>query len=143
MLKQIRKSTERGQYMVTEERFERLYRIVYALADRPLTREQLLKKVNVGLRTFYRELDFLKTCGVPIYLEKRRYVLGTSLEEAEQVLPFYDPRLSFAEVIELAKEANGPAADRLSKLRDKVIAQAKASLRAKTSKSTKATTKSA
>ncbi len=101
-------------------RASRLYRLVALLGERPLDRESLLSSLGVGLRTFYRELDLLRRCGIKVQRVERAYNLKTSAEDAQGRLPFPDPQLSFAEMIEIARY-DGEAARRLAALLDSVI----------------------
>src|SRR4051794_26479883 len=87
---------------ITLARAARLHRLVATLGAGPGTREALLATLDVGLRTFYRELELLKKCGIKIRMEKKAYVLRSTAAEAEGRLPFPDPQLSFAEMAELA-----------------------------------------
>jgi predicted DNA-binding transcriptional regulator YafY len=104
---------------VTLNRAARLHRMVTILAAEPKGREVLLAELGVGLRTFYRELEFLRRCGIRIRLAKRLYTLRSTAEEADGRLPFPDPQLSFAEMAELAR-CPGPAARRLAEMLAKV-----------------------
>jgi predicted DNA-binding transcriptional regulator YafY len=105
---------------ISLQRASRLYRLVALLGERPLERESLLTSLGVGLRTFYRELDLLRRCGVKVQRVERSYNLKASTGEAQGRLPFPDPQLSFAEMIELARQ-EGEAAGRLAALLDSVI----------------------
>jgi hypothetical protein len=105
---------------ITLSRASRLHHLVTILATGGHTREELLGTVSIGLRTFYRELELLKRCGVKIRLAKKLYVLFGTAEEAEGRLPFPDPQLSFAEMAELAR-GPGDAARRLAELLATVI----------------------
>lgn len=105
---------------ITLSRAARLHRLVKLLAAAPQTREALLNGLGIGLRTFYRELELLKRCGVKVQLSKKLYSLKTSAGEAEGNLPFPDPQLSFAEMAELAAHP-GAAASRLADLLASVV----------------------
>jgi predicted DNA-binding transcriptional regulator YafY len=107
---------------ITINRAARLHRLVRTLRDGGRTREQLLAALGAGLRTFYRELELLKKCGVRIQFDKKLYVLHGTAGEAEGRLPFPDPQLSFAEMAELAR-GPGAAAQRLAALLDAVVNQ--------------------
>lgn len=107
---------------ITLNRAARLHRLVMTLSAGGKTREGLLNHLNIGLRTFYRELELLKRCSVRIRLSKKLYVLHGTAEEAEGRLPFPDPQLSFAEMAELSRAA-GPAARRLGELLASVVEQ--------------------
>jgi predicted DNA-binding transcriptional regulator YafY len=108
-------SRRRPAVHITLGRAARLHRLVGLLAAGPRSREELLAGLGIGLRTFYRELELLKRCGVRVRLTKRAYALQTTAEEAEGRLPFPDPQLSFAEMAELAR-GPGDAARRLAEL---------------------------
>ena len=72
---------------------------VALLAERPHDRESLLTGLGVGLRTFYRELDMLRRCGIKVQRADRAYNLKTTAEDAQGRLPFPDPQFSFAEMV--------------------------------------------
>jgi hypothetical protein len=74
----------------------------------------------MGLRTFYRELELFKRCGVKVRHKDKAYTLQATAEQAEGRLPFPDPQLSFAEMAELSRHP-GEAAKRLAEMLDRVI----------------------
>ncbi len=88
---------------ITLQRASRLHRLVCFLATEPKTRPAILSDLRVGLRTFYRELELLKKCGVKVRHKQKLYHLAPTAAEAEGRLPFPDPQLSFAEMAELAR----------------------------------------
>jgi predicted DNA-binding transcriptional regulator YafY len=106
---------------ITLGRASRLYRLVTMLEAEPTSREVLLERLAIGLRTFYRELDLLKKCGIKVRREGKAYVLRSTMAEAEARLPFPDPQLSFAEMAELAGHP-GDAARRLGEIYKGVVA---------------------
>ena len=103
-------------------RAARLHRLVGFLADAPRNRATILKELRVGLRTFYRELELLKRCGVKVRYKTKLYSLVSTAEQAEGRLPFPDPQLSFAEMAELAR-CDCAAGKRLAELLASVINQ--------------------
>ncbi len=105
---------------ITLARAARLHRLVSTLADGPSVREALLDRLTIGLRTFYRELDLLKRCGIKIGREGKAYRLKSTMQEAEGRLPFPDPQLSFAEMAELARHP-GEVAQRLAEIYRSVV----------------------
>ena len=107
---------------ITLQRAARLHRLVWYLAETPRTRELILSHLNIGLRTFYRELELLKRCGVKFRHRNKQYTLLTTAEQAEGRLPFPDPQLSFAEMAELAT-CPCDAGKRLAELLSSVINQ--------------------
>jgi hypothetical protein len=82
----------------------------------------ILAELHIGLRTFYRELELLKRCGVKVRQKTKLYVLLATAEQAEDRLPFPDPQLSFAEMAELAR-CDCPAGRRLAAVLASVIDQ--------------------
>ena len=105
---------------ITLARASRLHRLVTTLAESPRDREVLLATLAIGLRTFYRELELLKKCGIRVRYLERQYVLRTTAMDAEGRLPFPDPQLSFADMAELARHP-GEAANRLAALLASVV----------------------
>lgn len=94
---------KRTSIHITRQRASRLYMLVRLLEAHPRTRDEILKTQRIGLRTFYRELDLLKRCGVKVLYKDKLYTLSTISGGAEGRLPFPDPQLSFAEMAELAR----------------------------------------
>jgi hypothetical protein len=88
---------------LTRRRASRLHALVRLLEERPRARDEILRTLDVGLRTFYRELDLLKRRGVKVRHKDRLYSLGPDAREPAGRLPFPDPQLSFAEIAELAR----------------------------------------
>lgn len=88
---------------VTLERAARLYRLVDFLADGPRTRKALLQRLKIDIRTFYRDLELLRECGIRIVLAQRKYTLAAEPKAARLALPFPDPGLTLGEAQELAK----------------------------------------
>ncbi len=119
-------SRRRPAVNISLGRAARLHRLVEALGRGSLAREDILSQLGIGLRTFYRELELLKRCGVKVRLIKKRYTLQSTPQEAEGRLPFPDPQLSFAEMAELA-QGPGEAARRLAVLFASVVNQPTAS----------------
>ena len=59
---------------VTAARAARLYRLIKALAS-PQSRPQLLKRLKLDVRGFYRDLELLRAFAIRVRLEEGRYVL--------------------------------------------------------------------
>ena len=68
-------SRRRPSVHITLQRAARLHRMVGFLAERPRTRDAILSRLGIGLRTFYRELDLLKRCGVKVRHRAKQYTL--------------------------------------------------------------------
>ena len=92
---------------ISHERASRLYRLVKILAESPVGRAQLVKRLKVGLRTFYRDVDLLRECAIEIETQRGGYRLGCSLDEALLRVPFPDPELTFGEIVILMKGRSG------------------------------------
>jgi hypothetical protein len=107
---------------ITLQRAARLHRLVRFLAGGPRPRAAVLSELRIGLRTFYRELELLKRCGVKVRHKAKLYHLLPTATEAEGRLPFPDPQLSFAEMAELA-QCDCAAGRRLAELLGAVINQ--------------------
>jgi hypothetical protein len=89
---------------LTGQRAARLFRLLSLLAQAPLTRQQVLRKLRIDVRGFYRDLEALRTLGVDIQpAADGRYCLGADLDDALAHLPFPDPGLNFRDVQQLAK----------------------------------------
>ena len=113
-------SKRRPSVNISLVRASRLYRLVGLLGEQPFDRDRLLLALNVGLRTFYRELDLLKRCAIKIQRVDRCYTLKMTLSEAQGKLPFPDPQLNIAEMRELAGY-DGDASRRLAALLASVV----------------------
>jgi predicted DNA-binding transcriptional regulator YafY len=119
-MKRSLSSRRRPSVHITLGRAARLHRLVMHLAAQPRTRDAILSELGIGLRTFYRELELLKRCGVKIKLKQKSYNLESTAQHAEGRLPFPDPQLSFAEMAELS-QYSGEASKRLAEMLSSVI----------------------
>ncbi len=89
---------------ISADRAGRLYRLLKQVANTgPTSRPQLLKRLKVGMRTFYRDIDLLRGCGIIIHAEPKGYTLQVTLDEALAKLPFPNPELTFGDVLQLIK----------------------------------------
>jgi DNA-binding transcriptional ArsR family regulator len=104
---------------VTPERFARLVRLLHLLADKPLTREVLTRRLKIDVRGFYRDLGLVRTAGIVIALEDGRYHLSNKVETGLGLLPFPDPHLTLAEARLLVK-GRSPAHKKLRELIERV-----------------------
>ena len=115
-MKRASDERRRPRLQITLGRASRLHKLVRLLAEGDGTRERILNDLAVGLRTFYRELELLKKCGIKVRQAGKIYDLrSTGIAEAQGRLPFPDPQLNFAEMTELASYP-GTAAQRLAKI---------------------------
>jgi hypothetical protein len=88
---------------VTADRAARLYKLLNLLGGGPQTRAALTRRLHLGVRGFYRDLEVLREVGIAVELADRRYQLREDLEGAIDRLPFPDPGLNLGEVRLLAK----------------------------------------
>jgi hypothetical protein len=88
---------------VTAERAARLHRLLQLLGARPLTRDQLMRRLHLDMRGFYRDLELLRGSGISVNLAGSRYTLEEATADAVARLPFPDPRLTLGEALQLAK----------------------------------------
>lgn len=84
---------------VTAQRAARLYRLLSLTSEKAQTRTTLLRKLNVDLRGFYRDLEMLRSLGIGIPADGDRYRLLGTLDEALALLPFPDPGLSLRDAL--------------------------------------------
>jgi hypothetical protein len=73
------------------------------LADKPLGRDVLARKLGLDVRGFYRDLELLRASGIEVRLTQGRYLLDGDAGEAAARLPFPDPLLTLGEARALAK----------------------------------------
>jgi predicted DNA-binding transcriptional regulator YafY len=88
---------------VTFERAARLYQLLQLLGGGPQKREILVRRLGLGVRGFYRDLDTLRKAGVEVTLAGGRYTLQGDAAEAAARLPFPDPVLTLGEARQLAR----------------------------------------
>jgi hypothetical protein len=87
---------------ITEERFTRLYRLLHLLGKVSRRREWLIKQLNLDVRGFYRDLEFLRTVGIKVGLDEGGYHLAAPVKDTVSRLPFPDLHLTVGEVRQLA-----------------------------------------
>jgi predicted DNA-binding transcriptional regulator YafY len=88
---------------VTAERAARLYQLLQLLGTGPQTRDTLIAHLSLDVRGFYRDLEVLRTAGIPVSLQSRNYVLEETVAKAVLKLPFPDPHITLGEAQLLAK----------------------------------------
>ena len=100
---------------LTRGRLIRLFRFLKLVEKSPQKREQIMKRLHLDIRGFYRDLEALRELNIPIDIGKdHRYCLRVTLEEALTRLPFPDPQLTFSDVADLS-QGNGPVHEKLRK----------------------------
>jgi len=67
------------QHAGRAERAARLYRLLQFIGRRPQTRKALTRYLRHDVRSFYRDLDLLRTCGIDLPLRGGRYCLSETI----------------------------------------------------------------
>src|ERR1700704_550099 len=88
---------------VTADRAARLFRLLNLLGRGAQTRAVLTRRLHLGIRGFYRDLEVLREVGIAVDLVNGRYHLLEDLPHAVDRLPFPDPGLTLGEVRLLCK----------------------------------------
>ena len=102
---------------LTGERAARLYQLLSQLEGGPKTRSQLEKKLKIGMRTFYRDLEVLREFKIETATEGGKHVLKDTAWRSKLRVP--DPCLTFTEAEALAKgksAANQKIAEMVTRL---------------------------
>ena len=89
--------------IVTPDRAARLCHLLRLIGGSGQTRTNLLKKLKLDVRGFYRDLKTLRESGISVAMEAGRYALQADVDEAVRLLPFPDPRLTLGEALQLGK----------------------------------------
>ena len=98
-----RNSPSRGGKAITVKRAARLLRLIRLLGTGPKSRPAILRRLHVDIRTFYRDLVFLRDCRIAVGFEGGRYSLELKPQAAIDQLPLPDPGLTLGEARLLAK----------------------------------------
>jgi hypothetical protein len=88
---------------VTPERAGRLFRLLTLLGAGPQTRATLTRRLRLGVRGFYRDLEVLREVSIQIALTNGKYSLLEPAAQAIHRLPFPDPGLTLGEARQLAR----------------------------------------
>ncbi len=88
---------------VSLERAGRLHRLVEFLGKGHRTRSQILSKLKIDIRTFYRDLELLRESRIEVALSSGKYCLSLPVATALVALPFPDPCLTLGEAQQLSK----------------------------------------
>ncbi len=93
---------------VTPDRFVRLFRLLRLIAEKPVSRDALTRKLGLDVRGFYRDLGLLRAAGILVALSRGRYRLEGDADDAAALLPFPDPLLTLGEARLLARGKGRP-----------------------------------
>ena len=88
---------------VTTERATRLYALITLVAEAPRARQELIRRLRIDVRGFYRDLNLLRAAGIELIMSDGRYRLDQPRATAYAMLPFPDPRLTLGEAREVAR----------------------------------------
>jgi predicted DNA-binding transcriptional regulator YafY len=91
---------------VTAERAARLYCLLKLIDRQPQTRKALRRTLRYDVRSFYRDIELFRSCGINLFLRGGCYYLPDAVTVAIARLPFPDPSLTLGEAQELAKGRN-------------------------------------
>ena len=105
---------------MTAERAARVYRLLTLLGQAAQTREGIMRRLRLGIRGFYRDMDILRAVGIVVERQGGRYVLAGDLLKAIDRLPFPDPGLNLREARQLSK-GRTPAHRKLRDQIDRII----------------------
>ena len=114
-----KKTIQENAKTVTADRSKRLYRLLKLLGAGPQTRAGLVRRLRLGIRGFYRDLEVLRDVGIIVHLAKGKYFLEENADTAIERLPFPDPLLSLGEARQLAK-GRGPVHKKLKALLEQI-----------------------
>jgi hypothetical protein len=98
-----RKKSAAARPSVTPERAGRLFRLLTLLAVGPQSRTTLTRRLRLGVRGFYRDLEVLRRVGIHVDLTNGKYMLVEDAVQAIERLPFPDPGLTLGEARQLAR----------------------------------------
>lgn len=98
-----RSASETAVAAVTLERAVRLHRLISLLGQGPQTRAGVTRKLRLGIRGYYRDLEVLRAVGIVVELSQGKYHLRQDKQEALERLPFPDPGLNLGEARLLAR----------------------------------------
>jgi hypothetical protein len=73
------------------------------LNDGPQTRAAITRRLRLGIRGFYRDLEVLRGVGINVDLRGGRYVFTEDIKKTIDLLPFPDPGLNLGEAKQLSK----------------------------------------
>ena len=88
---------------VTVDRATRLLRLIRLLGTGPQQRSSITRKLRLGIRGYYRDLEVIRSVGIVIEFSNGRYRLVDEVNFAIERLPFPDPGLNVGEARTLAK----------------------------------------
>jgi predicted DNA-binding transcriptional regulator YafY len=115
---------------ISPGRSARLYKLLSMIAGSSRSRQVLMKRLKLDLRSFYRDIESLRALSIPIECHGDQYTLAMSLDEALNYLPFPDPEFSVREVLILS-EGRGAVHQALREKVDRFLAKGGATAKSK------------
>ncbi len=97
------KTTTEAVAKVSLERVARLYRLLELLGRGPQARTTLLRRLRLGVRGFYRDLEVLREVGILVDLSQGKYCVRDEAKPIFDRLPFPDPNLNLGDARLLAR----------------------------------------
>jgi predicted DNA-binding transcriptional regulator YafY len=88
---------------ISLERAVRLNKLITLLDGATRNRDVLLKKLGLDVRSFYRDIAYLRELGIEVEAEDAKYKLETKVDVARSKLPLPDPGLTVEEAKQLTK----------------------------------------
>ena len=98
-----KKRSQPGHPSVSPERAGRLFRMLTLLGVGRQTRIALTRRLRLGVRGFYRDLEVLRASGIAVTLNGGKYALLEDAGPAIERLPFPDPGLTLGDARQLAR----------------------------------------
>jgi hypothetical protein len=92
----------RTQPDLTAARANRLCKMLMALNGGPQAKDDLVRKLRLEERGFFRDLKLIRQLGIAVASADNRYLLTISLNEALSKLPVPDLKLSLRDALELS-----------------------------------------
>jgi predicted DNA-binding transcriptional regulator YafY len=114
-----KKPSAAARASVTPERAGRLFRLLTLLSAGPQSRKTLTRKLRLGVRGFYRDLEVLREVQIEVALENGKYLLREDPTLVIERLPFPDPLLTLGEARQLAR-GRSAAHQRIRRQLDKI-----------------------
>ena len=104
---------------ITHPRLTRLHRLAMELTKGPVDKFTMIQRLEINLRTFYRDLIALEELGLNVVRSRAGFSLLQPIDEVEKRLPFPTPNLNLSEARTLAASSlpiAGRIEERLRKL---------------------------
>ncbi len=115
------KSPSSPQHSLSAERLARFVKFVNLLDGATRSRDVILKKLKIDLRSLYRDLKTLRSIGIAIECNEEKYSMPMTASQARNLLPLPNPALTIQEAQQLA-QGTTPAHRKLRAILDRLLA---------------------